>query len=94
MTHEEAIKNVTAYVYMECMNMPSQVIKALDIMKDATVKQIPKKPVDIDIKEDGDTYCLAFICPSCRIAVIGQPYKPNHCKHCGQKLDWSDEDDI
>lgn len=36
MTEQEAIKNVTAYVYMECQNMPQQVIKALDIMKDAT----------------------------------------------------------
>lgn len=36
MTDNEAIKNVTAYVYMECENMPQQVIKALNIMKDAT----------------------------------------------------------
>lgn len=36
MTENEAIKNVTAYVYMECENMPPQVIKALNIMKDAT----------------------------------------------------------
>ena len=38
MTENEAIKNITAYVYMECENMPQQVIKALDIMKDATIE--------------------------------------------------------
>lgn len=36
MTENEAIKNVTAYVYMECENMPMQVVKALDIMKNCT----------------------------------------------------------
>lgn len=35
MTVQEAIKNVTAYVYMECENMPQQVIKALDVLKDS-----------------------------------------------------------
>lgn len=34
MNVEEAIKNVTAYVYMECENMPQQVIKALDVLKE------------------------------------------------------------
>lgn len=37
MTRDEAIKNVTAYVYMECLNMPNDVIKALDILKDSTM---------------------------------------------------------
>ena len=36
MTENEAIKNVTAYVYMECENMPMQVVKALDVMKNCT----------------------------------------------------------
>lgn len=36
MSENEAIKNVTAYVYMECENMPMQVVKALDIMKNCT----------------------------------------------------------
>ena len=35
MTVQEAIKNVTAYVYMECENMPQQVIRALDVLKDS-----------------------------------------------------------
>ena len=36
MTVQEAIKNVTAYVYMECENMPQQVIKALDVLRDSS----------------------------------------------------------
>lgn len=33
MTEQEAIKNLTAFAYMECENMPKQVIQALDIAK-------------------------------------------------------------
>ncbi len=35
MTVQEAIKNVTTYVLMECENMPQQVIKALDVLRDS-----------------------------------------------------------
>lgn len=41
-------------------------------------------------KGDEDFYYLSFVCPSCDEAVIGQPYRPNHCKHCGQALDWGE----
>ena len=37
MTRDEAIKNVTAYVYMECENMPKDVIRALDVLKDSAL---------------------------------------------------------
>lgn len=57
---------------------------------EALEKQIPKKPTEIDEKEDGLFYVISFMCPSCDTSVIGQPYKPKYCKHCGQKLDWGD----
>lgn len=34
MTVEEAVKNVTAYVYMEAENIPTMVARALDVLKD------------------------------------------------------------
>lgn len=37
MTRDEAIKNVTVYVYMECLNMPNDVIRALDVLKDSAM---------------------------------------------------------
>ena len=58
---------------------------------EALKKQVAKKPVEVDEREDFDFYYLAFLCPSCKEAVIGQPYRPKYCKHCGQKLDWSEE---
>lgn len=112
MTVQEAIKNVTAYVYMECENMPQQVIKALDVLKDsaneceqyralgtvkelkeAREKQVAKKPTFVNEVHEGAFYRLDFECPSCNHAVVGQPYKPNYCKHCGQALKWGEEDD-
>ena len=60
-----------------------EAIKALE-------KQIPKKVEDFLEREEefGAFYKLDFMCPSCNNSTICQPYKPKHCKHCGQKLDW------
>ena len=115
MTVQEAIKNVTAYVYMECENMPQQVIKALDVLKDsakeceqyralgtveelkeAREKQIPKKPIEYE-----DKY---YACPRCEGYLMykwdeyptklkSKKYGLPYCLGCGQKLDWSEEDD-
>lgn len=40
MTYEEAKKNITAYVYAECENIPMRVIKALDVAREALEKQM------------------------------------------------------
>jgi predicted RNA-binding Zn-ribbon protein involved in translation (DUF1610 family) len=53
-------------------------------------RMLPKKPLEIEEREEPDFYYLAFLCPTCNEAVIGQPYRPNNCKHCGQALDWSE----
>ena len=55
----------------------------------ALEKQNAKKPTEIDEREEDDFYYLAFVCPSCHYPIHGQPYRPDYCKHCGQKLDWS-----
>lgn len=59
MTENEAIKNVTAYVYMECENMPMQVVKALDIMKNCTKEIQPYRAIGTveefkDLKEKNE----------------------------------------
>ena len=58
----------------------------------ALEKQVPKKPYDVDEREGDSFYYLGFMCPSCNKAIIGQPYRPNYCKHCGQALDWKVEE--
>lgn len=62
----------------------------IEEVREAVEKQIPKKSNECKEFEDGAFYNIDFMCPACNNAVIGQPYKPNYCKHCGQALDWSD----
>ena len=66
MTIDDAIKNVTAYVYMECLNMPTQVITALDVLKDCArdIEQLEKKEENIEkielTKEGISSFCKDF----------------------------------
>lgn len=63
----------------------------IETIINALEKQIPKKPYDVEEREESienGFYYLGFMCPSCNEPVIGQPYRPKFCKHCGQKLDW------
>ena len=61
-------------------------IKALE-------KQIPKKPT---IEDDFD-YGEGYVCPICEsflhyVVDDDEHYRTNYCLHCGQKLDWGNED--
>lgn len=58
---------------------------AIDAAVEALEKQIPKKPdggYDIFYGED------AKLCPVC-----GDPHPDTYCGTCGQRLDWSDENE-
>lgn len=57
-------------------------------LKEAREKQVAKKPTDFCIKDVGSCRRVDLICPTCNNAIVGQPYKPNYCKHCGQALKW------
>ena len=65
-------------------------VMALDIAIQALEKQIPIRVEEKQVVEDEAFYNLDFLCPACKNAVIGQPYKPSHCKHCGQALKWEE----
>ena len=75
--------------------------EALEMSMSALDKQIPKKPKHPGCYDNegvwhewnginGRPYEL---CPNCETNLCCEmPYdkKPNYCKDCGQKLDWSD----
>ena len=65
-------------------------IGTVEELKEAKEKQIPKKPTEINEIAYGKFYRIDFMCPSCDTSNIENPYKPNFCKHCGQKLDWKE----
>ena len=64
-------------------------IKSIEIAIQALEKQIPKKP----IKSENQVvrYVNTYYCPTCELGITGTNIA-KWCYHCGQKLDWSDEE--
>lgn len=60
-----------------------RVVDYYDIVIEALEKQIPKKPY----RHDADYY----VCPNCDCQVVWQWFE-GYCEHCGQALDWSEEE--
>lgn len=94
MTEKEAIYNlkhcVTAYEAQNPNNLTCDLTwKTLDIAVKALEKQIPKKP--IKSKEQKIRYVNTYYCPTCNLGFTGFNIA-KWCYHCGQKLDWSDEE--
>lgn len=69
---------------------------AVDVAIQALEKQVPKKPTPIDYEKYIDVIDNArflrgaYWCPDCNRAVKSGSF----CSDCGQKLDWSDENEI
>lgn len=53
----------------------------------AIEKQIPKKPIIHGVR-DRDINTISYTCPVCNKHIDID----NYCKHCGQALDWSEEE--
>lgn len=83
MTIQEALK-----IFENVRPQGNRIInEALDTIKTALEKQIPKKPVGeqiIGASITGYTY-KGGQCPKCLSTVCH-----NYCPNCGQALDWSD----
>lgn len=58
-------------------------------VRQALEKQIPKKPIKMDTQEI--RYTDSYRCPSCNGSFTGTGIA-DYCYHCGQKLEWGDED--
>lgn len=65
-------------------------IGTLEECRTAREKQIPKKPV----KSENQVvrYVNTYYCPICNLGITGTNIA-KWCYHCGQKLDWSDENE-
>ena len=80
-----------------------ELAEAMGMAIQALEKYIPKKPVHDGCFDsegmwhewngiDGRPYDL---CPNCNTNLcceMNYDNKPKYCKHCGQKLDWSDKE--
>lgn len=88
MTIQEIIESID--YCLECDNdrIPTTQ-EDLQTIKEALEKQIPKKPIEkevIGVSMSG--YKYKGQCPKCSLTV--SQFLGNYCHHCGQALDWSD----
>ena len=86
MTAQEAIKRLQ--YERPAREYHSNLNEVFDMAIEALEKQIHKKPLQI-ITDDNEYICM--ICPSCQ--QIAVDLDDIHCWKCGQKLDWSEEDE-
>lgn len=63
-------------------------IGSMEECRAAREKQIPKKPIYIA----NLGYAALWLCPVCERRIVRSDLK--YCHQCGQKLDWSDENEI
>ena len=94
MTYEEALQSVLRYCSEECGKIDTcrgedkecaeaAVMKALE-------KQIPKKPI-IRKAEDYFGNVKHTLCPHCQETEFVST-QPCFCHHCGQAIDWRDDE--
>ena len=95
MTESEAIKELHK-IRPRCGIIPQKRAEALDVAIQALEKQIPKKPIMKQYFEDLEDEYLC--CPTCGEILTDRIPSDNktfyfHCMNCGQKFDWSDDND-
>ncbi len=85
MTAEQAIEILTNAIQTEHMTVEQD--RALAIAQKALEKQMPKKPI---LSDSQIRYICCYDCPNCGRSFSGTGIA-NYCYHCGQALNWSDE---
>ena len=98
-TYIEALDFVKKHLDSKCD------LRKVEVLQELVDKATPKKPILSDSwkdEEQTDIYDengfidpIVSICPNCRkYGIFDFEYgeKFNYCKHCGQAIDWSDED--
>lgn len=85
MTNEEAIERINEHIAIHRYNEPQaiRIAEALQMGIDALEKQIPKKPIK------PGPLLLFYKCPICKNSVDDYG---RYCIVCGQKLDWSEDE--
>ena len=93
MKESEAIKKLRQHFeYLKHAWKPHPDYETMDAIGyaiQALEKQIPKKPVKSE--NQVARYVNTYYCPICNLGITGTNIA-KWCYHCGQKLDWSDEE--
>lgn len=67
---------------------------ASETLQELVDKATPIKPIQV-IKTFRNIDLSMFDCPKCNLGVMPSAYPPglnDYCSHCGQRLDWSDDE--
>ena len=97
-TESEAIKILQRDLQIQLENkaLPDG-IEAIQIAIQALEKQIPKKPRKTDLYRGVLKRVYAYVCPTCGNTCLekymNERQNTMFCWDCGQKLDWSDDND-
>lgn len=90
--YKKALDNIRFYCgnanYDEYLN--PKVFEELNIIQELVDKATPKKTIKEPIIRDGYRQYKNY-CPICKqeLLILG-----NYCLHCGQAVDWSDNDEF
>ena len=91
MTESEAIKILQMDLEIQVKNKAlTDGMEAVKFAIQALEKQVPMK-----VKNSGERIPFEWYCPACGELLCDDGYKDTYikyCEHCGQKLDWSDEE--
>lgn len=88
MTPEEAISIIKCAIGEVEWNYPLDYAEAFEVAIEALEKQVPKKP----LKNPKEFYGRnLYSCPVCNYGYFLGGNK--FCFRCGQKFDWSEDDD-
>lgn len=85
-------RNMTTEVLENYMQFEDECVKkgfTFNSVIEAREKQIAKKPIKSE--EQPVRYVNTYYCPVCRLGITGTNIA-KWCYHCGQKLDWSEEE--
>jgi hypothetical protein len=88
MTPQEAKEIIKVLNEIRSKNLPCEtpITEALNMAVEALEKQISKKPNIHGYREGRLINTISYTCPICNKHIGREDY----CKHCGQKIDWSD----
>ena len=90
MTYEEAIKHFKSLQKRYTKEHNGRMCEKVNLALEALEKQIPKKPL-IRKAEDYFGNVKHTLCPNCQETDFVFT-KPCFCHHCGQAIDWSDDE--
>ena len=99
MTESEVIKICNTIIFASSLSNPQGA--ALNTTKDELAEamrmaiQALEKQVPMKVKNSGERIPFEWYCTACGELLCDDGYKDTYikyCEHCGQKLDWSDEE--